>query len=311
MQKASIDRRRFLTRSALAAGALSLVGLNVNANPQASSRLNTAAHYLCTTCGSQFGRTSSAPEKCPICQDERQYVGANGQQWTTLETMRRGEWRNRIREQEPNLFGIGTEPKFGIGQRALLVQTDEGNVLWDCISYLDEATIAAVKKLGGISAIAISHPHYYSSMIEWSRAFDNAPIHLHEADRQWVQRPDNNIQFWSGKTKPLPGGLTLVHTGGHFDGFQVLHWPKGARGRGALLSGDQPQVCADPNWVSFMYSYPNYIPLQATAIRRIVAALMGFDYERLYGFSWSSIVERDASRVVQRSAERYLKQIAG
>lgn len=309
MQLTSMNRRGFLTRSALAAGAVSLVGLKVNAEEQTTARGNTAAHYICTTCGSQFAQTPSAPAECPICLDERQYVGANGQQWTTLEAMRRGEWRNRIREQEPHLFGIGTEPKFGIGQRALLVQTDQGNVLWDCISFLDEATISAVKKLGGIAAIAISHPHYYSSMVEWSRAFGDAPIYLHEADRKWVQRPDNNIQFWSGTTKRLPGGLALIHTGGHFDGFQVLHWPKGAKGRGALLSGDQPQVCADPNWVSFMYSYPNYIPLNAPVIRRITAALSGFEYERLYGFTWSSVVENNASRVVQRSAERYIKQI--
>ena len=303
-----LTRRNFLGRSALMGAGLSMLSLKSGAAQRTVSNVN--AYHICTTCGTQFALTGSAPASCPICLDERQYVGSNGQEWTTLDDMRRGDYRNRIREQETNLFGIGTEPKFGIGQRAVLVRTDEGNVLWDCISYLDDETIAAVKKLGGISTIAISHPHYYSSMVEWSQAFDNAPIYLHESDRRWVQRPDKNIQFWSGATKKLLGGLTLISTGGHFDGFQVMHWPGGANGRGVLLSGDQPQVAADRNWVSFMFSYPNYIPLNQPAVRRIVAALEPFHYERLYGFSWSSIVERNARNVVQRSAERYLKAIA-
>jgi hypothetical protein len=118
--------------------------------------------HICVTCGTQFSETEAAPPECPICLDERQYVGSDGQQWTTLDAMRRGDWKNVIREQEPNLIGIGTEPKFAIGERALLVRAPGGNILWDCISFLDAATIEAVRKLGGISAIAISHPHYYS-----------------------------------------------------------------------------------------------------------------------------------------------------
>ena len=55
--------------------------------------------------------------------------------------------------------------------------------------------------MGGIKAIAISHPHYYSSMVEWSRAFGGVPIYLHAADRQWVMRPDHAIVFWEGEIK--------------------------------------------------------------------------------------------------------------
>jgi hypothetical protein len=224
--------------------------------------------------------------------------------------MRREGWKNALRQQELNLTGIGTEPEFAIGQRALLVQAPSGNILWDCTSFLDEATIRAVRELGGISAIAVSHPHYYSSMVEWSRAFDNAPIYLHEADRQWVQRPDASIRFWSGATKPIADGFTLIHTPGHFDGFQVLHWRDGAEGRGVLLSGDQPQVCADPRWVSFMWSYPNLIPLSAAEVQAIVTTLEPWPFERLYGAFWSSVVVADARNVVQRSAERYVRRMS-
>ena len=118
---------------------------------------------------------------------------------------------------------------------ALLLRTAKGNVLWDCITLLDNATIEIVKGLGGLIGIAISHPHYYSSMVEWARAFD-APIHLHAADRQWVMRPDPSIQFWDGDALTLADGVTLIRCGGHFAGGTVLHWAQGGWGRGALLS---------------------------------------------------------------------------
>ncbi len=78
--------------------------------------------YICTTCGTQYAESSEPPQKCPICLDERQYVGFGGQQWTTLEELRRGHWTT-IRAKEPNLTGIGVTPKFAISQRALLVGT--------------------------------------------------------------------------------------------------------------------------------------------------------------------------------------------
>jgi hypothetical protein len=194
-------------------------------------------------------------------------------------------------------------------QRAFVVKTPKGNLLWDCVPHLDEATFNAVKALGGIAAIAVSHPHYYTTMVEWSHAFGKVPVHIHDADRKWAMRPDPVIDFWKGEVKDLFGGLKLVNTGGHFDGFQVLHWPAGAKDKGVLLSGDQPQVCRDRRWVSFMYSYPNLIPLPAKAIRRIVAALKPLEYEKLYGAFPGLTVAKDAKGAVERSAARYLKAI--
>ena len=105
--------------------------------------------------------------------------------------------------KEPRLIGVGVEAHFAIGQRALFLRTPKANVLWDCLSLLDEAVVEAIKGLDGISAIAISHPHYYSSMVEWSRAFGGEPIYLHADDRQWVMRPDQAIVFWEGETRTL------------------------------------------------------------------------------------------------------------
>ena len=264
-------------------------------------------HYVCRTCGTQYPASTRPPEHCPICEDDRQYVGLKGQQWTTLTALQE-EHHNLIRTVEPGLTGIGTVPSFSIGQRALLVQTPAGNVLWDCITLIDETTIRLVQSLGGISAIAISHPHYYSSMVEWSKAF-NAPIYLHAADREWVMRPDPAIHFWEGETQALPGDLTLIRCGGHFPGGTVLHWPAGAGGRGVLLTGDIINVVQDRRYVSFMYSFPNLIPLSAGAVRRVTAAVEPFDYDRIYSAWWEKVTMTDAKQAVRRSAERYIAAI--
>ena len=265
--------------------------------------------YICVTCGTQFAAPERAPERCPICDDERQYVGWDGQRWTTLENLSR-DYHNVIRAEEPGLTGIGTHPSFAIGQRALLVQTPGGNILWDCVSLLDEPTIAAVRALGGIAAIAISHPHYYSCMVEWARAF-NAPVYLHAADRAWVMRPDPALAFWEGEARELGDGLTLLHCGGHFAGGTVLHWAAGAEGRGALLSGDILQVVQDRRYVSFMYSYPNLIPLPAATVRRIADAVAPYTFDRLYGAWWGRVVQEDAKAAVARSAARYIAALGG
>jgi hypothetical protein len=258
------------------------------------------------TCGVQFAPSNTHPARCDVCEDERQYVGWSGQQWGTLDELQR-DHINEIRD-DLGLTGIGTKPSFAIGQRALLVRSPGGNLLWDCITLLDDATVSSVLELGGVRAIAISHPHYYGSMVEWSRRFD-APIYLHAADRQWVMRPDETIQFWSEDIKALWDGMTLIRAGGHFEGGTVLHLPAGADGRGALLAGDIVAVAQDRRWVSFMYSFPNYIPLPASEIDRIVAAVEPFDFDRIYGAWWDRIVESDAKAAVRRSAERYKKAL--
>lgn len=260
--------------------------------------------YICQTCGTQFAESEGPPQHCPICEDERQYIGWNGQKWTTLEALSQGH-HNIIKTIESNLTGVGTHPDFAIAQRALLVQSPGGNILWDCISLIDEPTKAAIQALGGVQSIAISHPHYYSCMVEWAHAFD-ATIYLHAADRQWVMRPDPCIHFWEGDTYSLPNGMTLIRCGGHFDGGTVLHWPAGDGGRGALLSGDILTVVQDRRYVSFMYSYPNLIPLPAEKVRKIAAAVEPYTFDRIYGAWWQRVVSQDGKQAVRLSAERYI-----
>jgi glyoxylase-like metal-dependent hydrolase (beta-lactamase superfamily II) len=264
-------------------------------------------NFICQTCGTQFAQSDSHPPHCPICEDERQYIGWKGQQWVTHESLSESH-HNVIKTIEPGLTGIGTHPDFAIAQRALLVQTSQGNYLWDCISLIDAPTRAAVHALGGIKAIAVSHPHYYSSMVEWAHAFD-AAIYLHAADRRWVMRPDPSIHFWEGKDYHLADGLTLIHCGGHFAGGTVLHWTEGVQGRGALLSGDILTVVSDRRYVSFMYSYPNLIPLPAKKVQAIADAVEPYEFDRIYGAWWERVVMQDGKQSVVRSARRYIEAL--
>lgn len=267
-------------------------------------------HFICTTCGTQHAESEHPPARCVVCEDDRQYVKVTGQQWTTLERLRLTN-RNSIRFEEPGLIGIGMDPQFAIGQRALLVRTPLGNVLWDCVSLVDPALVEMLAAVGGVSAIAISHPHYYSSMVEWSLAFGGVPIYLHAADQQWVMRPHPAIKFWNGETHTLGDGVTLIRCGGHFPGGTVLHWTQGTDGQGTLLSGDILQVVADRKHVSFMYSYPNYVPLSADEVSQIVTALSPFEYDRVYGAFWDTVINEDGKGAVGRSADQYLRAIRG
>ena len=264
--------------------------------------------FICTTCGTQFPPSDATPRACPICEDERQYVNPEGQAWTTLDAMRRSHltaWR----QHEPGLIGMGTTPDFAIGQRALLVRTDAGLVMWDCISFIDDAAVQLVRALGGLRAVAISHPHYYTSMIEWSQAFGGVPVLLHADDRRWVMRPDPAIRFWEGETEEIEPGLTLIRCGGHFEGGTVLHWAKGAGNKGALLSGDIVQVGLDGK-VSFMRSYPNLIPLHAASVQRIARVLDPWPFDPIYGAWFERVIPAGGKQALARSVQRYLAAIS-
>jgi glyoxylase-like metal-dependent hydrolase (beta-lactamase superfamily II) len=260
--------------------------------------------FICTTCGTQYAPTAEPPAACSICEEERQYVPPAGQTWTVLDRLARSHYPTFRYQGE--LMAVGIMPAFGINQRALLVPLKEGFVLWDCISLVSPAVVDLINGLGGIKAIAISHPHYYTTMVEWSRAFGDVPVYLHEADREWIMRPDSCIVAWEGDARTIAPGLTLVRVGGHFDGGTVLHWANGCEGRGALLTGDLLQVVADRKHLGFMRSYPNYIPLGAEAVKSVAARVEPYHYDAIYGAFWDGVIPRDAKRAVKASVDRHV-----
>jgi glyoxylase-like metal-dependent hydrolase (beta-lactamase superfamily II) len=215
-------------------------------------------------------------------------------------------FKNVITTVRRALFQVVTKPSFGIGQRALLVRTNSGNILWDCVTYLDNDTVSAINDLGGMDHIAVSHPHFYSAIVEWSEAFGGVPIYLHQLNKEWVQRSSPNIVYWKGRTLALLPGAEIIKLGGHFPGSSVLHLQGGEFGSGVLLSGDTIYVVMDRRWVSFMYSFPNHLPLPAHKVRGIASQVKPYKFEEIFsGFEGREIISR-ADLAVQRSAQRYL-----
>ncbi|RZN33192.1 MBL fold metallo-hydrolase [Bradyrhizobium sp. Leo121] len=265
--------------------------------------------WTCEQCGAQFSDSANPPPSCRICEDERQFVNWNGQVWLSREELAKRHhvvWRDDL-----GLVGIAVEPRLAIGQRALLVPDGEALVMWDCIPLATREAIDYVRSRGGLKAIAISHPHYYGALADWSEAFGNAPVYLHGDDAQWITRPHPSIVPWRGEELAISDDLRLVRAGGHFTGATVLHWRTGADGSGALLAGDVAQVAMDRRHVSFMYSYPNYTPLNAVAVRRIAEAIAPLAFGRIYGAWWGRNIEHDAKAAFDVSVARYLAAITG
>lgn len=269
----------------------------------------TPMPHVCVTCAAHVPGDVPPPATCPICDEPRQYLPVAGQKWTDLRSLANSH-TNRVAQVEPDLWGVGVEPAFAIGQRALLVRTPEGNMLWDCIPLLTDEAYEQLDSVGGVRAIAISHPHYYTGMVDIAERFD-ATIHLHVADHQHVTLPSERIAFWDGDYQPLFGGLTLIRAGGHFAGGTVAHWPAGAEGRGVLLTGDIIMVIPDRRYVSFLYSYPNQIPLPVREVERVAAAVRPYGFDRIIGAWWDRIIPYGAAAVLERSVERYRLAISG
>jgi glyoxylase-like metal-dependent hydrolase (beta-lactamase superfamily II) len=266
-------------------------------------------NYICVTCGTQYVESKAKPGKCRICSDDREYVGWSGQKWTTLEKMKRDGYRNVFTRLEPHLYQIATKPEFGIGQRAFLLQTLGGNILWECLSYIDDETVRTLNRLGGLRAIAISHPHFYSSMVEWGEEFD-VSVYLNRKNKGWIMRQSSRIRLWSGRELGLFDSLELICLGGHFPGSSVLLWPKGAEGKGVILSGDTIYVVSDRRYVSFMHSYPNYIPLPAKTVASIAKTISGFKFDRIYSSFEGRVLKTGALKSIRSSAERYIAHMS-
>ncbi|SDS97908.1 MBL fold metallo-hydrolase [Bradyrhizobium canariense] len=264
--------------------------------------------WTCEQCGAQFPDSREPPSSCPICEDERQFVNWKGQSWVAREEL--AKRHTLVWHDDLGIPGIGAKPNFAIGQRALLLREPDGCVLWDCVPLVTREAVDYVQSLGGLKAIAVSHPHYYGAIADWSEAFGGVPIYLHNDDRAWITRPHRSIVLWSGESCRLSPDILLVRAGGHFAGGMVLHWRAGAEGRGALLTGDIATVAMDRRSLSFMYSYPNYIPLNAASIHRIADAIEPLAFDRIYGAWWGRNIASDAKAAFSASVRRYITAIS-
>ncbi|KAI9701636.1 MAG: hypothetical protein M1820_006407 [Bogoriella megaspora] len=256
---------------------------------------------VCKTCGTQFDVPASQPlNGCRICDDPRQYVPPSGQAWTSL-ARARGEFSNHWVQDSVDNRG------FGIGQRAFLLEASEGNVLWDCIALLDGPTVDFIHSKGGLKAICISHPHFYTTHLDWAKTFD-CPVYIAAEDEEWCCRADveGYRRLIKGTTEALTGGITAVKLGGHFPGSLVLHWENKlfiADTFIAVPSGKY-HINRLPGTSSFafMWSYPNMIPLGPQIMHQMWTRLKQFGFDTTFGaFAGNEIRSKDVKKRVLKS----------
>lgn len=258
---------------------------------------------ICTTCGTQYRATDPTNAQCHICNDDRQYVPETGQRWTNLDELNDNHGVI-IRQLNENLYELKSAPAFAIGQRALLVITPQGNILWDCIAVLNAPAIEFIKSKAGLKAIAFSHPHYYTTMNEWAEIFD-CPIYIHEKDEQWIFNKGKQVSLWQGQEKELWQGMKLINVGGHFPGSSILHVPFLSKG-GTILCGDTFYVSPGKQHAAVMYSYPNRIPVKPGEIIRIKKLMGTVEFDTLFGFYDYQNIRGNAKQLIESSLERYL-----
>lgn len=223
----------------------------------------------------------------------------------------KGQYQNKWKEFEKGLWDIWTEPKFAIGQRCILLETPSGNVLWDCIANLDDGTVDFIKGKGGLKAIVISHPHYYTTHLDWAEAFD-CPVYFSAEDEEWVSQPDpkGRRSLIKNNDEEIVPDVTAVKLGGHFPGSIVLLWKKKLFIADTLLTVPVSRILAVllilvpfrqnlltsaksalyhidrlPGTTSyaFMWSIPNFIPLAPPEIYKMWQGLKSLEFESTHG----------------------------
>lgn len=291
----------------------------------------TEALPVCTACGHQYPPPKDdgdALATCFICDDPRQYTPSGGQSFTTLRDIR-SKHQNEFHPfpHDDRLVSIATTPKFGIGQRAILIRTPAGNILWDCVTLLDEDTVAKIKTLGGLSGIVISHPHYYSTHVDWATAFD-CPVYISLEDVQWTTRTtDRRVLLDKIETTievdSVDTGIKAIKLGGHFPGSLVLLFdgrlliadtlyttPSGMANWTMNALGQPRQRPEGVNTFSFMWSIPNQIPLSADEIARMWGVLKDYDFTSTHGaFVGQDIEDSDIKSRVLQSMQIQIKHM--
>ena len=128
--------------------------------------------WICATCGNHYPEQEPPPRDCVICADERQWVPSSGSGGRQRRSLPRGH-RSDLRQVEPGLLGVGVSPPVAIGQRGLVIQTPEGDLLSDPPGFVDDQAIAAITEIGGLAAVTASHPT--STARSWNGAVRSAP----------------------------------------------------------------------------------------------------------------------------------------
>ncbi|TXT07490.1 hypothetical protein VHUM_03210 [Vanrija humicola] len=274
---------------------------------------------VCATCATQYPapRRDCTHAKLSGSTDHPQARGAT----TSSATSRtRASRSSRPSRSSPSLRRVSISPACVKLTPAFLLETFEGSFIWDCSAVLTPPLIAHLTHLRRpLKAMAISHPHFFSTSLTWARAL-GVPLYINALDKEWYQRRESagadEVVFWSG-TQRLSSTLTLIECGGHFPGSCVLHWDRAAEpltsdadarapDTGLLLVADTVMVQPTQKGITFMWSIPNAIPLHPTDVLHIQNVLREYDYDSVSSTWPDRWVRAGAARIFDESVETYL-----
>lgn len=237
--------------------------------------------YICTNCGF-WQKYFRRPERCPVCEDARHVLPEGGYEFLTAAEM--GERVRCVREEvEPGVWKFSVEPAVGISPSGYLIVSDDGNVAFEGCPFYDEEALGHMESLGGVEFVSASHPHTYGAVWQIVERF-GPEVSIHREDLGWASAFGVTLPFDSALD--LPGGLRLLHTGGHFDGHAVMHDP----GRGILFVGDAVKLelaDSDPtgrtsDGISAHKAFVRRVPLTRAELGKYREVFEGLEFSKTF-----------------------------
>ena len=233
--------------------------------------------YACSNCG-HWQRYFAVPPNCPICSDVRNDLPDDGWDFVTPEQLAprlQHHWREAI----PGVWEFWSTPRFGLDSHGWLICHEDGNVAFEAAPLYDAAQLSKIEALGGIAILAASHPHGYGALHQLQDHFQPALL-IQKDDLEWTKAMRVTLPY--DETIEIHPGLTLHHTGGHYDGHAVLH----DAGRRALFCGDALKIDfgADgrSTGLSCHKAYHKQIPLSREEAKRYRAVFEKLDFTTVF-----------------------------
>ncbi len=233
--------------------------------------------YACSNCG-HWQRYFSIPPDCPVCSDVRNDLPDDGWSFVTPEQLvlrLAFHWREAI----PGVWEFWSTPRFGLDSHGWLLTYPDGNVAFECAPLYDAAQLSQIERLGGIRVLAASHPHGYGALWQLQDHFA-ADLLIQKDDLQWTKAVRVTLPY-DGEFEIRPG-LTLYHTGGHYDGHAILYDSE----RRAVFAGDALKIDMTDGGVaeglSCHKAYHKKIPLTINEAKRYRSIFEKLDFDAVF-----------------------------
>jgi len=233
--------------------------------------------FACSNCGHwQF--YFATPPNCPICSDVRNDLPEDGWDFRTPADLA-PMLSHHSREVIPGIREFWSTPRFGLDSHGWLLIEPEGNVAFEAAPFYDQDSLDTIAELGGIRVLAASHPHGYGALWQLQERF-SPDLLIQKEDLQWT-KAFRVTQPWDEQHEIRPG-LTLHHTGGHYEGHSILHDAT----RGAVFVGDALKLDFDAAGrlaaLSSHKAYHKQIPLSPNEASRYRHVFEAIDFDTVF-----------------------------